>query len=273
MSTMQTRNGIHLCYTDWPGHRPLLFSHSWALNGDVWNYQIPSLTERGFRCVTFDRRGHGRSDRPGNGYDLDTFADDLADLIEHLDLSDLVLVGHSFGCSEIVRYLTRHGSARVSGIVLTSPTLPFLEQTEDNPQGLTPGMLAASRALIRRDVGAWIDAYPGDYFSVEHDVSEGLTDWTRRQIIDTPLQILLATMGPFDMRAELPTLTVPTLIVHGTDDLSAPIELTGHRAAELIPHSRLIAYEGAGHGLYASRSEQFNEELVAFRTSPGTKGW
>src|SRR5215469_1296246 len=131
MSTFTTRDGIDIHYTDWPGTRPVVLTHAWGLDSGMWSYQVPALTDAGLRAITFDRRGHGRSDRPGHGYDLDTFADDLADLITTLDLHDVVLVGQSLGSCEAVRYLTRHGGDRVSRLVLSAPVSPYLLRTDD----------------------------------------------------------------------------------------------------------------------------------------------
>src|SRR6478609_3610685 len=270
MPFVQTPDATNLFYTDWGAGRPVVFAHAWGLNSDMWTYQIPDLTAAGLRCVTYDRRGHGRSDRPGRGYDHDTFADDLAVVLEHLDLDAITLVGHSQGCSEIVRYLSRHGDARVDRVVLLAPTTPMLSKAADNPDGIDVSALAATGQALKRDVPQWCADNAAPFFG-RTPVSPGLSDWVTRQIVDTPLKVLLDTAGLIataDFRDELASIRVPTLIVHGDLDASAPIELTGRRTAALIPGSRLVVYEGSGHGLYAADHERVNAEILAFIEAP-----
>ena len=150
MPYTETSDKTRLFHIDWGSGKPVVFAHAWGLNSDMWNYQLPSFIASGLRCVAFDRRGHGRSDRPGRGYDYDTFADDLAALIERLDLRDVTLVGHSAGCGEVVRYLSRHGDERVERVVLLAPVTPLIVKTEDNPEGLDPAVLAAGAARADR---------------------------------------------------------------------------------------------------------------------------
>ena len=271
MPFFDSNDGSRLFFTDWgAGDDAVVLVHAWALNSDMWNYQIPALVDAGYRVLTFDRRGHGRSDRPGRGYDMDTLADDLAALIEHLDLRGITVVGHSMGAAEVVRFVTRHGSSRVDRIVLSAPTTPMLLKTADNPAGIDPAVLAASRQLMMRDLGSWVEAGTSGYWgtpAIEAEVSAAMTDWTKRAILDTPLPIALATSAAFataDFRAELATITVPALVIHGDADQSAPVDLTGRPSAALLPNSRLVVFEGAGHGLYFSQGERYNAELVNF---------
>lgn len=264
VETSQTR----VFCSEWGEGRPALFVHAWGLSGDMWSYQVANLAAEGLRCVTFDRRGHGRSDRPSMGYDLDSLADDVAAVIEALDLHDVLLVGHSMGAAEVVRYLTRHGSGRIDRLVLSAPVTPFLVQTEDNPAGVPRDALDASASELARDVGAWVDARSAGYWGVRDDeVSPALLDWTRRQIVDTPVHILLETTRTFtytDLRAELTRVPVPTLVIQGDADISCPLEITGRPTAELIPGARLAVLPGAGHGLYVSRAARYNAELLSF---------
>jgi non-heme chloroperoxidase len=259
------------------GH-PFVFAHTWALSSGMWHYQIPDLLAAGMRCVVFDRRGHGRSDVPGRGYDLDCLADDLAELLEHLDLRDVVLVGHSLGAAEAVRYLSRHGDGRVAGIVLSAPTTPFLLRTDDNPDGLVEAAdFAALQKVMRRDIGAFVEGTShADYFGSAYEVSEGLGDWTRRQFFDTRLQVLLSTNEAFitaDQRQELKKIRIPALVIQGDADRSAPIDLTGRRTHALLPDARLAVVEGAGHGLYMSDPGRYNAELLRFAdTLPAKTG-
>ena len=266
MPFIETRDATNLYYSDWGQGKPVLFAHAWALNSDMWAYQMPDLLNAGLRCIAYDRRGHGRSDRPGHGYDYDTFADDLAGVLERLDLRDVTLVGHSVGAGEVVRYVTRHGAERVDRAVLLAPPLPLMRKTADNPDGVEEGLLAASAEALRKDVPQWCADNAPPFFG-RTPVSPGLVDWVVRQIIDTPLKVLLDTMvafGTTDFRAELRSFNVPTLIIHGDLDASAPIEITGRKTAALIPNCHLTVYEGAGHGLYASEHDRLNSEVLAF---------
>lgn len=268
MPYCQSADGVNLYYQDWGTGAPVVFTHSWALSSDQWTYQMPALLDAGLRVVAYDRRGHGRSERPGSGYDFDTLADDLACLIQRLDLREITLVGHSLGAREIVRYLTRHGRERVRKVVLVAPTTPFLLQTEDNPDGWPAAAMEANLAALRADVPNWCDNSnrAGPYFGSAQNV-QGLVDWTKRMIVDTPLYVLLELLklqSHADMRSELAQIRVPVLIVHGDADASAPIDLTGRKTARLLPDARLIEYPGAGHGLYASEHQRLNRDILEF---------
>jgi non-heme chloroperoxidase len=268
---IETAEQFSLFYTDYPGDQPVVFAHAWGLNGDMWSYQLTELMTAGFRCVTYDRRGHGRSDRPPTGYDIDTLADDLAAVIDRLDLSNITLIGHSMGTAEVVRYLTRHGSGRIARLVLSGTVTPMLLQSADNPDGIPADVAAQSRAAMLRDIGDWMDmSGKAEYFSGEHRVSQQLLDWTLNTIAAVPLPVLTQTSDAFlraDFRSELTELTIPTLVIHGTADTSMPIDLTARNTARLIPHCRFITIDGAGHGLYLSESRRYNAALLEFIAS------
>ena len=271
MPYIETAEQFSLFYTDYPGDEPVVFAHAWGLNDDMWSYQLPELMTAGFRCVTYDRRGHGRSDRPPTGYDIDTLADDLAAVIDRLDLSNITLIGHSMGTAEVIRYLTRHGSGRIARLVLSGTVTPMLLQSADNPDGIPADVAAQSRAAMLRDIGDWMDmSGKAEYFSGEHRVSQQLLDWTLNTIAAVPLPVLTATSDAFlraDFRSELTELTIPTLVIHGTADTSMPIDLTARNTARLIPHCRFITIDGAGHGLYLSDSRRYNAALLEFIAS------
>lgn len=266
-------NGCDLHFSDWgqPGGQPVVLAHAWGLSGVMWNQQLPDLIESGLRCVVFDRRGHGRSDRPGTGYDLDTLADDLAGVIDHLRLEKPIVVGHSLGASEVVRFLTRHGTDRVSGIVLSAPTLPALLKSADNPDGVDAAVFEEARRAMRADIGAWMARTTDEqYFGPSWPMEVDLGIWTRQQIAATPLPVLLACQLSFveaDFRSEMRALDVPTLVIQGDADTSCPLEMTGRPTAALIPRSRLVIIEGAGHGLYASAAGRYNEAILEFVNS------
>ena len=217
-----TSQGCDLYFSDWgePTGRPILLLHAWGLSGEMWNQQLPDLTEAGLRCVVYDRRGHGRSDRPGRGYDLDTLADDLSSIVERLGLEDAIVVGHSMGASEVVRYISRHGDDRVGGVVLSAPTLPALLRSEANPAGVEAAVFEEARRAMRADIGAWMARTPNaEYFGPGFPMADDLGTWTRQQIAATPLPVLLACQRSFldtDFRPELGALDVPALVVQGT---------------------------------------------------------
>jgi non-heme chloroperoxidase len=264
---MLTSDRVDLFFTDQGDGPCVVFTHSWALNSDQWHYVVAGLLDEGFRCVTYDRRGHGRSDRHAGGWSMDLLAGDLAQLIEHLDLNDVTLVGHSMGCSEIVRYVTRQGSRRVARALFLAPILPLLVKTADNPDGVEPAYLEASLGLLKRDVPQWCSDNAPPYFGVDPKVSPGMSEWTTRQIVDTPVKTLVDTMrmgAQTDFRAELPAFDVPTLLMHGDADASAPIEITGRKTAALLPHARLIELPEVGHGLYVTHAPQVVDELRTF---------
>jgi pimeloyl-ACP methyl ester carboxylesterase len=271
MPYIQTAEQFSLFYTDYPGDEPVVFAHAWALNSDMWSYQLTDLMTAGFRCITYDRRGHGRSDRPPTGYDIDTLADDLAAVIEGLDLSNITLIGHSMGTGEVVRYLARHGAGRVARVVLSGTVTPMLLQGPDNPDGIPEDAAVQSRAVMLRDIGDWMEiSGKAEYFSGEHQVSQQLIDWTLNTIAAVPLPILTQTSDAFlraDFRAELAELTIPTLLIHGTADASMPIDLTARKTAALVPNCCVVTIDGAGHGLYVSESRRYNAALLEFITS------
>lgn len=256
-------DGTRLWLTDWGSGEPLLFVHAAGLSTASWTYQLTPLTRAGFRCIAYDRRGHGRSSVPGTGYDFDSLADDLAAVIEELDLRGLTLVGHSMGCGEIVRFLSRHGASRVKRIALLAPTLPFFLKTADNPQGLERAFFEQLRASWLRDYPGWAWQQTSAFFAP--DSSQALQQWGFALGTQTSLHAILESniaVTETDFRAELPRVAVPTLILHGTADVSCPLAMTGGRTAKLIPGARLEVIEGAPHGLILTHAERVNAELL-----------
>jgi non-heme chloroperoxidase len=269
---MLTSDRVDLFFTDQGDGPCVVFTHSWALNSDQWHYVVAGLLDKGFRCIAYDRRGHGRSDRHRGGWNMDQLADDLSQFLEHIDVKDVTLVGHSMGCSEIVRYVSRHGSGRVAQAAFLAPILPLLVKVADNPEGIEPAHLEASLDLLGRDVPQWCSDNAPPYFGVHPNVSPGMADWTMRQIIDTPVKTLVDTMrmgAVTDFRAELPAFDVPTLLIQGEADASAPIEITGRKTAGLLPHATLIELPEVGHGLYITHAPQIVDEIAKFVGSSG----
>src|SRR5262249_22625005 len=243
---------IHL--RDWGAGRPIVFVAPWALCSDWWDIPMTSLMEQGWRCVAFDRRGQGRSDLASSGYDFDTLADDIAAILEGLNLQNVVLVGHSMGGAEVVRYLTRHRSRRVTHAVLIAPTTPFLMRTEDNPGGTPRETLVKIRESLKDDFPGKVAKAAPEFFGVpKNPVSTETIDWWCRQIVDRcPMYVVSQLYKLFtetDFRAELRTIRTPTLILNGDIDKSCPLELTGRPTHDLIAGSRLLVYQDAAHAL------------------------
>jgi len=260
-----TADGTQLFYRDWGDGKPVVFLHSWGVNSQMWDYQTADLLEHGLRCIVFDRRGHGRSSDPGRGYDADTLADDLAAALDSLDLREATLVGHSMGCGEIARYLSRHGSGRVARVALISPTTPFLLKTADNPHGVDRAMFEAVRAGWRKDFAKWVGDNTAPFFVSE--TSPEMMRWGAEMMLNTSLPVLIAcnrVITETDYRPDLRAIKVPALVIHGTKDASAPIDLTGRPTAALIPGARLIVYEGAPHGVFFTHIDRVNSDLKDF---------
>jgi pimeloyl-ACP methyl ester carboxylesterase len=232
----------------------------------MWAYQMEPLSRLDCRCIAYDRRGHGRSSDPGRGYDFDTLADDLESVLSALDLSGVTLVAHSIASGEAVRYLTRYGSARVARVAFIAPAAtPYLLKTEDNPNGIDAALFEQGRLALSRSFPDWIEANAAPYFGP--GVSRAPLDWTIRMMLQTSHQAMLElarVQTITDFRAELAKIEVPSLILHGDRDASAPLELTGRPTAALIPGASLHVYEGAGHGFYFTHAERLNRDLLAF---------
>ncbi|MBS0332632.1 MAG: alpha/beta hydrolase [Proteobacteria bacterium] len=267
-AAIRTADGLALAYEDWGAGRPVVLVHSWGIASPMWRQQVPALVEAGFRVVVFDRRGHGRSGGNGRGYDIDTLADDLAAVLDQLDLTDAVLVGHSMAGAEIARYLTRHGSRRVARAVLLAPATPFMVRTPDNPLGLETEMIAQSRAAMRADFTGWVAANADPFFAA--DTPESTKRWLIELLLATPFSVALATLLAYfdtDFRDDMRAIDMPVLIVHGDADASAPVEITGRPTAELIPDCRLQVLEGAAHGLFLTHAEAVNRAVIDFASA------
>jgi len=223
------------------------------------------MSRDGFRCIAFDRRSHGRSSDPGTGYDLDTLAGDVHSVMEQMSLSDVLLVGHSLGAAESVRYLSRYGLTQVRRLVLVAPTTPFLLKSADNRDGLDPGIFEAMRARFREDFPGVLVANIRPF--VLPTTSQAMIDWIVGMMSRTALKALVDCNAEFsaaDFRAELPSITLRTLIIQGDADVSAPLGLTGRKTAALLPNATLKVYEGAPHGLIFTHADRVASDLVAF---------
>ncbi|MDH6257868.1 alpha/beta hydrolase [Bradyrhizobium sp. BR13661] len=259
------KDGTRLFVQDWGSGKPVVLLSAWTFDGSTWGTQIEALTAKGFRCVAPDRRGHGRSEMPSTGYDLETLTDDVAAVIEARDLRDVTLVGFSMGTVEAVNYLGRYGSDRIARVVLVAPTTPFLVKTEDNPDAVPKAMIEADNAAVGRDFAKWIAANEAPFFLPE--TPEITRAWIREMMLSVPLPVALAcrkTISFSDLRAAAAGIDRPTLILHGDKDASAPLPLTGAKTAKLIKGSKLVVYEGAPHPLPLTHGERLVADMLAF---------
>jgi pimeloyl-ACP methyl ester carboxylesterase len=264
-SPLVVNDGAKLFVQDWGQGRPIVFLSAWTFHSNVWGSYISALTARGFRCVAPDRRGHGRSEAPNYGYDLDTLVGDLAAVIEHLDLRNVVLVAHSMGSIEAVRYCAGPGAKRVSRLVLAAPVTPFILQTNDNPEGVPGEFIEAQHQAIATDFPRWMQENEEPFFTP--DTPKETRTWIKTMMLSIPLPVALAcnkTISTADLREDVRKVACPTLIVQGDKDASAPLAITGQRTARMIPHCKLLVYPGAPHGIVLTHQQRFLSDLLAF---------
>ena len=274
MPTITTTDGTEIYYKEWGTGQPVVFSHGWPLSADAWEDQMLFLAGKGYRCIAHDRRGHGRSDQPWAGNDMDTYADDLATLIETLDLRDVVLIGFSTGGGEVARYIGRHGTERVAKAVLVSSVPPFMLQTEDNPGGVPIEVFDETRAGSIADRSQqYKDLADGPFFGANRpgaSVSQGIRDAFWRQGLQSGHRNALECIAAFsatDFRGDLEKFDVPTLVIHGDDDQVVPFSVGGQASAAMIAGATLKIYPGAPHGITDTHKEQLGNDLLAFLNS------
>ncbi len=272
-STITTADGVQLYYKDWgPKDGPVVtFSHGWPLSSDSWESQMLFLASEGYRVVAHDRRGHGRSSQPWEGNDMDHYADDLAAVIDTLDLQDVTLVGFSTGGGEVARYIGRHGTGRVKKAVLVSAVPPMMLRTEDNPDGLPLEVFDGIRKASLEDrAQLYLDLASGPFYGFNRPgakVSQGLIDNWRAQGMQAGHKNTYDSIAAFsatDFREDLKKFDVPTLVIHGDDDQIVPLDISGKASAALIEDAKLIVYPGAPHGLTDTHKARFNQDLLDF---------
>jgi non-heme chloroperoxidase len=270
MPILDTRDGAHIQYKDIGAGQPVVLIHGWPLTGDMWEYQTVALVEAGYRVITYDRRGFGHSSHPATGYTYDIFADDLADLLEKLDLTNVALVGFSMGGGEIARYLTRHGAGRIASAVLISSVVPYLLKTNDNPHGVDESVFDGMKDQIRKDRFDFLQTFAETFYGVgwvSSPVSKGLLDWNfALAIMASPLatSACVDAFGKTDFRPDLASFTIPTLVIHGTADKTVPIDPSGRAAAAGIAGAQLVEFDGEPHGLFATAADRLNADLLKF---------
>ena len=270
MSTIKTKDNVEIYYKDWGEGQPVVFSHGWPLNADAWDEQLFFLASNGYRVIAHDRRGHGRSTQTWQGNEMNTYADDLAQLIEQLDLRNAILVGHSTGGGEVTRYLGRHGSARVAKAALISAVPPGLVQSQANPEGIPLAVFDGLRSGIAADRAQFYKEFGVPFYGANREgskVSAGLLEHFWALSMRTGVAAALHCIKAFsetDFRQDLERIDVPTLVLHGDDDQIVPIATTGQRTAKLVRNATLKVYRRAPHGLMSTHQEQFNADLLAF---------
>jgi non-heme chloroperoxidase len=270
ITMITTRDGARLHYKDWGTGQPVVFSHGWPLSGDAWEDQMLFLASKGYRCVAHDRRGHGRSSQPWTGHDMDTYADDLAAVVEALDLKDAIHVGHSTGGGEVARYIGRHGTKRVAKAVLVSAITPLMLKTAANPGGTPMEAFDQIRAGVKADRSQFFKDLSGPFYGANRagaKVSQGVRDFFWLQGMRCGLNAAYDCIKVFsetDLTEDLKKFDVPTLIIHGDDDQIVPIGASAQLSAKIVKGAILKVYPGAPHGVASTHKDQVNADLLAF---------
>ena len=270
MATITTTDGTQIYYKDWGSGQPVVFSHGWPLSADAWEDQMLFLAAHGYRCIAHDRRGHGRSSQPWNGNDMDTYADDLATLVETLDLKNAIHVGHSTGGGEVARYIGRHGTKRVARAILIGAVPPLMLKTAANPGGLSIEVFDGIRANVLADRSQFFQDLTVPFYGTNRpgaQVSQGLRDAFWLQGMQAGFKNALDCIKAFsetDFTTDLTMFDVPTLILHGDDDQIVPIGASAMLSSKLIKNAQLKIYKGGSHGVCSTQKDEVNADLLAF---------
>jgi non-heme chloroperoxidase len=273
MPYLTARDNTKLYVKDWGEGRPVILLHGWPLSADSWDDQAMAIAQSGFRVIAYDRRGFGRSDQPWEGYNYDNLADDLADVIKETGATDATIVGFSMGGGEVARYMSRHNGQNVVQAGLISSVVPYMLKTDDNPQGTPQDVFDQMVKGLKGDRAHFFATFFKAFYGVDtvlNPPSAELLEWSRAVAMQSSLKADIACAKAFattDFRPDLASFSVPTLIIHGTNDQTVPIDPAGRAAAKSIPQSQLIEYENAPHGLFVTHKEQFTQDLMSFLSS------
>ncbi len=273
MPYVKTADGSQLFYNDWGSGSPVVMIHGWPLNSQMWEYQAPVLAANGHRVITYDRRGFGKSDQPWSGYDYDTMAADLNSVMESLDLNNATLVGFSMGGGEVARYLTNHGSSRVAKAVLLSAVTPMMLKTPDHQDGVDQTVFDKILDGLATDRPNFLAGFGKQFFGaglLNFTVTTEILEWALWMAMAGSPKATMDCVRAFsatDFRGDMPSFTMPTLVIHGTSDATVPIDVAGREAARLIPHAKLIEYDGGPHATFFVNKDQLNADLLTFLAS------
>ena len=270
MPYVQTKDGTHIHYNDWGTGKPVVLIHGWPLDAEMWEYQSVYLANNGYRVVTYDRRGFGRSTQPWTGYDYDTLTDDLATLIDHLDLRHATLVGFSMGGGEVARYVGRHGTDRVARAALISAVTPYLLKGPTNEDGVDRSVFDQMIDGLTQDRPGFLAKFGKMFYGaglLNFSISTDILQWSQNLAMLASPKATLDCVRAFsetDFRTDLTRLTIPTLIVHGEADSTVPASASAEKTIKLLPHAELKMYGGAPHGLFYTERDRLNLDLLAF---------
>ena len=263
-------NSANIFYQEYGMGKPVLFIHGWPLNHEMWEYQLAELPKHNLRCIAYDRRGFGKSDRTWESYDYDTLADDLNELITQLNLAKITLVGFSMGGGEIARYIGKYGTDKIEKVVLISSVTPYMLKTNDNSEGIKKEMFDDMVDKITADRPEFLKEFGKQFYGVDmlnQPISKAMLDWNQTQCLMSSSNATVDCLRSFsetDFRDDLKKIDIPVLIIHGDADKTVPIKVSGDKTAALLPHAKYIVYANAPHGLFITEKEKLNADLLNF---------
>ncbi len=275
ITSISDNNSVNIFYQEYGSGKPVIFIHGWPLNHEMWEYQLAELPKHNLRCIAYDRRGFGKSDRPWEHYDYSTLADDLNDLILQLNLSSVILVGFSMGGGEIARYIGKYGEDKIEKVVLISSVTPYMLKAADNTEGVEKEIFDGMINQISDDRPAFLTEFGQDFYGfsmINQPVSNALLEWNQMLCLNSSAKATVDCVRSFsetDFREDVKKITVPVLIIHGDADKTVPIHISGDKTAALLPNAKYLVYANAPHGLFITEKEQLNADLLSFISAEG----